>query len=146
MPLLSPATQAKIRKHTGYIESVDPITQRPYSAVPPGYMRLFKAAVADREWQAIDVTTTIDPLIAELEELYPQRLPHKQEDGIGYRRLITGDTNRTDIEYRPESLRARKRAYIEAGNELCNLLGLPYNFKDPANAYLLNKDVIYPEM
>lgn len=144
MPLIPDTDKARIRRHLGYIERTDPVTGRVFSAVPNGYLVLFKRAI-DLDYRADDIVT-IQQLLNELDTLRPQRLPHNQADGIGYRRLITGDTNRTDIEYRPESLRARKRAYIDLGDELCNLLGIPYNFKDPANEHLLNRDVLYPAL
>ena len=143
MPLFTSAQIAKIRKHTGYIKSTDLATGHTYSSVPTGHMALFEKAV-QREYRADDIAETFVPLLAELDELYPQRLPHKQSDGIEYRRLITGDTNRTDVQYRPESTRARKRAYLMCGNELCNLLGLPKNYRDPANSGYLNKEVVFP--
>lgn len=66
-----------------------------------------------------------------------------QESGIEYRRIITGDTNRTDIQFTAESLRTRERKFIRETDRLARLLGA-INYSNPENEDRMLKGTIRP--
>jgi hypothetical protein len=130
MPNLSTLQIAKLRKHLGYNSR----------AVPIGYQTLFKKAIElPREQDQIDA---LQELIERCDRVFEQTEITKQGDGVASRRLLTGDVNRTDIEYRPENWRTRKRAYVYETDQLGAELGVT-NFRSPANKDLMNFDVAF---
>lgn len=53
-----------------------------------------------------------------------------QDTGLASRRVILGDVNRTDVEYRSLSQRDRDKAYLAETSGLALELGVP-NYRDP---------------
>lgn len=58
-------------------------------------------------------------------------------DDVAYRRIIIGDVNRTDTEFRSEKPAARKRAFIYEADQLALTLGVR-NYRNPENAQYLH--------
>lgn len=131
MPALVNAQIEKIKQHLGYYSP----------AVPAGYATLLAKSIA-RE-RSTEEITYINTLIARCDRVFTQTEPNEQGDGVEYRRVITGDTNRTDIQYRPLSQAQLERDYVRETNRLGDCLGVP-NFHSPEYKALLNIDRLFP--
>jgi hypothetical protein len=57
----------------------------------------------------------------------------RQDSGIDYRELITGDINRTVVRYKAERLRVRMENYNTETDRLADLLRVP-NYNNPSSA------------
>lgn len=76
--------------------------------------------------------TRLDQLLLRCKNAWEKSEMDLQDSGITYRRNITGDTNRTDIEYRSESLRTRERQFVKESDRLGRFLGVR-NYNNPDN-------------
>lgn len=100
-------------------------------AVPQG-----DALILNKRILALGYTTQwlarLDQLLLRCKNTWEKSEMDLQDSGITYRRNITGDTNRTDIEHRPESLRTRERQFVKESDRLGRYLGVR-NYNNPDN-------------
>lgn len=130
MPQLVTADVEDIKNLLGY--------QSP--AVPVGYQTLLnKSLVLERTTQDI---TWIKKLITRCKKTFDESESDAQDSGVAYRRVITGDTNRSDIEYRSTSERDRRKSFIFETDTLARHMGIQ-NFSNPKNFHLLNLDTAF---
>lgn len=99
-------------------------------SVPAGDKALLARAFARTDWTNAFITE----FTAQVNRC--QRTWNEIEqasDDISYRRIIVGDVNRTDSEFRSESRRQRVRAFLYESDQLALSLGVR-NYRNPENA------------
>lgn len=130
MPQLVTADVETIKNLLGY--------QSP--AVPVGYRTLLqKSLVLERTAQDI---LWIKKLLVRCNKTFDESESDAQDSGVAYRRVITGDTNRSDIEYRSASQKERDKAFVKETDILSRHMGIK-NFSNPNNFHLLNLDTAF---
>lgn len=130
MPNLSFAQQQNVRHHLGY-------TSR---AVPTGDEVILNKALEDNtrtaEWVLFG-----GRLLQRCDRTFEKTEMDQQDSGVAYRRVLVGDRNYSDIEYRAEPRRQREQAYVAETNRLARFLGVT-NYTDPNNWQYLNVSAI----
>jgi hypothetical protein len=124
MPAIDTTTQERIPFYLGYTSQ----------AVPWGDRALLRRAL-DRtdynNWELSEIGKQVDRCQRTWEEI------EEASDDVAYRRIIIGDVNRTDTEFRSEKFTGRKRAFIFESDQLAATLGVR-NYRNPANAEYLH--------
>lgn len=129
MPSIGLPDQEIIKFHLNYLSEATPAGDRAW---------LQKQLDANRTPGAINM---ILAQVRRVERTWNETETDEQSSGVAYRRIITGDTNRSDIEFRPEPSRARWKAYIRELDQLAMTLGV-LNYRNPKNEHLLHYGVI----
>jgi len=126
MPMLLFADQERAKNHLGY-------TSR---AVPLGDGVIFRAALYDND-RTVEWIAWAVKLLNRCDRTFDESETDAQDSGIASRRVLTGDRNYSDIEYRPPSQKERDRAYIAETDRLARFLGAT-NYNNPDNYQFLN--------
>jgi len=126
MPMLLFADEERAKNHLGY-------TSR---AVPFGDEVILRVALNDNsrtvQWIAWAVK-----LLDRCDRTFDETETDAQDSGISSRRVLTGDRNYSDIEYRAPSQKERDQAYIAETDRLGRFLGAT-NYNNPDNHQYLN--------
>lgn len=131
MPAIATTDQQLIKFYLGYTSE----------SVPFGDQAIFKRRVTDRtDWESA-VITEIAAQVQRCKRTWEEI--EEAGDDISYRRNITGDVNRSDLEYRSERWEKRKKIFVNEANELAVTLGVR-NYRDPANRKYLHHGLPNP--
>lgn len=129
MPPLPDPDKDRARWHLGYTSD----------AVPRGDSLILEDRMENVPTAGL--VTRFQELLNRCDRTYAEAESDAQTDGTAYRRLITGDVNRTDIEYRPDDLRDRRKSYIYETDLLARRLGVR-NYTNPKNQQYLHLGVV----
>lgn len=117
MSSLADTDKSRVRYHLGYNETV------PFGDRALLESRMAKVADSYTVSKIVDRLDRCDRTLAETET-------DEQSSGIASKRLLLGDVNRTDIEYRAESLKTRWRYYYDETDALAREVGV-VNWRKP---------------
>jgi hypothetical protein len=104
------------------------------TAVPWGDQALLQRALNRTDYSTVEVSE-IHNQILRCERTWAEI--ETAGDDIAYRRLITGDVNRTDTEFRSERPAARRRAFLYEADQLALSLGVR-NYRSPENSQYIH--------
>ena len=121
MPTLSFNDQERVRRHLGYTSD----------AVPWGDEVVLSHALAKDSRSSQWLLNAI-ALLDRCDRTFAKTEMDAQDSGVAYRRVLVGDRNYSDVEYRAESRKQRQKAYVEETNQLGRYLGAR-NYSDPDN-------------
>jgi hypothetical protein len=117
MVALSPTNKSRARFHLGY-----------NAVIPAGDAARLENAmtqILDSYWES-EIINQLSRCDAALK----QTQIDKQDSGIQYKELMTGDINRSVVRYQSERLRVRQAQYIFETDLLSQYLGVP-NYNNP---------------
>lgn len=117
MTVLETQDKYRVRYHLAYTE-----------AVPDGDRALLEDRMdnLDSPFYVNRIKARLDRCDRSLEESETDA----QSSGVTNKRILLGDVNRTDLEYRAESWDKRKKAYVYETDQLALELGVP-NYRNP---------------
>jgi hypothetical protein len=126
MPSLAFPEQQRARHHLGY-------TNR---AVPAGDELILNRSLLD-DTKTFEWVQFALKLLNRCDKTFDESETDQQDSGIAYRRVLTGDRNYTDVEYRALTQSQREKAYIRETDRLARFLGAR-NYNNPENWQYLN--------
>lgn len=124
MPAIDTTTQERISFYLGYTSQ----------AVPWGDKALLRRAL-DRSDYSSSELSEIAAQVSRCQRTWNEI--EEASDDVAYRRIIIGDVNRTDTEFRSEKFRGRKQAFVFESDQLALTLGVR-NYRNPINAEYLH--------